>query len=189
MSTLIKKHIIGKAIRMQLNHGDITEEKVDAIVNAANSQLRHGGGVAGIIARKGGKLIDEESREWVKKHGLVAHDKPAYTNAGNLHCKYVIHAVGPVWGSGDEEYKLAAAVFGSLKLAEELSLESIAIPAISTGIFGYPNAQAAEVIYNAVKDYFLRIKKTKLKLVRIIVFDQPTTDAFLETWEKIFRVN
>ena len=105
--------------------GDITQEQVDAIVNAANSHLQHGGGVAGVIAHKGGQVIQQESHAWVRAHGPVSHAKPAYTSAGRLPCRYIIHAVGPVWGAGDEDHKLSAAVRGSLERADELNLRSI----------------------------------------------------------------
>lgn len=123
---------------LQLVEGDITTAKVDAIVNAANAHLQHGGGVAGIISRKGGPVIQRESDLWVREHGSVRHAEPAVTSGGSLPCRYVLHAVGPVWGEGDEDRKLAEAVTGSLRAADQLELTSIAFPAISTGIFGFP---------------------------------------------------
>ena len=83
--------------RLEIVQGDITGETVDAIVNAANSHLQHGAGVAGAILRRGGYQIQQESLEWVRQHGPVTHAEPAYTSAGKLPCRYVIHAVGPVW--------------------------------------------------------------------------------------------
>jgi len=124
---------------VQIAQGDITAEAVDAIVNATNSRLMHGAGVAGAIVRGGGPQIQAESRQWVREHGPVSHNAPAYTHAGNLPCHYVIHAVGPVWSEGDEEDKLAAAIRGSLQLAEQLDLGSIAFPAISTASSASPS--------------------------------------------------
>jgi len=161
--------------------GDLTLEKVDAIVNAANEYLIHGGGVAGAIVRRGGEVIQDESDEWVRKHGPVKHDKPAYTTAGNLPCRYVIHAVGPVWGSGDENRKLSEAIKGSLALADELNLDSIAFPAISTGIFGFPTDRAAEVILNTINDYFDQNPISGLDQVRLTLFEDQTVQKFIET--------
>jgi O-acetyl-ADP-ribose deacetylase (regulator of RNase III) len=168
---------------LQLVQGDLTTESVDAIVNAANSQLQHGGGVAGIIVRRGGRAIQAESDAWVREHGPVSHAKPAYTRAGILPCKYIIHAVGPVWGEGNEDGKLAAAISGSLSLADQLGLHSIAFPAISTGIFGFPKERAAGVIYSAVASYFAQHPSSDLMLVRLTLIDPPTIEAFLKAWD------
>ncbi len=168
--------------KLQIVQGDITQERVDAIVNAANQHLQHGGGVAGLIARKGGPQIQAESTNWVRQHGPVSHAEPAYTTAGNLPCRFVIHAVGPVWGSGDEDCKLAAAIAGSLRLAERLELRSIAFPAISTGIFGFPRQRAAGVICDAIAQYFRATPCSGVTTVRLVLFDQPTVDDFLEIW-------
>jgi O-acetyl-ADP-ribose deacetylase (regulator of RNase III) len=168
---------------LQLVQGDLITENVDAIVNAANSQLQHGGGVAGAIVRHGGYTIQEESDAWVRSHGPVAHAEPAYTGAGRLPCKYVIHAVGPVWGEGDEDQKMAAAVTGSLKLADHLGLTSIALPAISTGIFGFPKERAASIIFAAIQGYLAQHPASSVKLVRLTLFDQPTVEAFLHVWQ------
>jgi O-acetyl-ADP-ribose deacetylase (regulator of RNase III) len=148
----------------------------------------HGGGVAALISRRGGKIINKESRAWIKEHGPVSHSEPAYTSAGNLPCRYVIHAVGPVWGSGDEDNKLSAAVSGSLRRAEELDLSSIALPAISTGIFGFPKDRAAKVIYQTIHDHFSQNPDSGLNDVRMVVYDQPTTDVFLAIWEEFHNV-
>jgi O-acetyl-ADP-ribose deacetylase (regulator of RNase III) len=168
---------------LQLVQGDITTEPVDAIVNAANERLQHGGGVAWAILRRGGEIIQQESVQWVEEHGPVSHSKPAWTSAGLLPARYVIHAVGPVWGDGDEDAKLAAAVRGSLRVADELGLNSIAFPSISTGIFGFPKARAAGVFLKAIRLYFDQTPGSGLKIVRVILFDQPTLDAFIEVWK------
>jgi O-acetyl-ADP-ribose deacetylase (regulator of RNase III) len=186
MNTILHEHVFPNGQHLQLVQGDITLEQVDAIVNAANAQLAHGGGVAAIIARKGGPVIDQESRAWVKEHGPVSHPEPAYTRAGDLPCKYVIHAVGPVWGSGDEDAKLAAAVNGSLAVAAQLDLRSIAFPAISTGIFGFPKARAARVIFAAINAYFTENPASEIIQVHLTLFDQPTSNIFIQVWKDTF---
>ncbi len=138
-------------VTVELIKGDITEVEADAIVNAANSYLEHGGGVAGAIVRKGGWVIQEESREWVRRHGPpVPVGGVAVTGAGKLRAKYVIHAVGPRCGIEPIE-KLDDAVTNSLRKAEELGLTSIAFPAISTGIFGCPYEDAARIMARAIR--------------------------------------
>lgn len=169
-----------------LVHGDLTTQKVDAIVNAANERLRHGGGVAALIVQRGGQQINRESREWLAKNGPVLHDQPAYTSGGNLPCKYIIHAVGPVWGSGDEDQKLRSSIFGSLEVADDLSLSSVAFSAISTGIFGFPKKRAAEIIYKTFLLYFEQNPSSKLKDVRMVVYDARTTIAFDSIWGEVF---
>jgi O-acetyl-ADP-ribose deacetylase len=168
---------------IQIVQGDLTEETVDAIVNAANNRLQHGGGVAGIISRRGGPTIQRESNEWVAAHGLVSNASPAWTGAGDLPAKYVIHAVGPVWGEGDEDARLAAAVDGALWLAEELDLVSVSLPAISTGIFGFPKERAAAVIFMAIEDHFIANPSSGVRQVRLVLYDQPTVEIFLEAWQ------
>jgi O-acetyl-ADP-ribose deacetylase (regulator of RNase III) len=167
---------------IQIVQGDITAEETDAIVNAANSHLIHGGGVAGAIASKGGPVIQSESHAWVREHGPVSYERPAWTSGGQLHAKYVIHAVGPIWGSGDEESKLAAAIRGSLAVADELHCTSISMPAISTGIFGFPLKRAARVITAALREYFADTP-SGLKLVRVVLYDSGTAFEFVTLWE------
>ncbi len=183
MNRVLRKTLLTSGQVVQIVQGDLTEEPVDAIVNAANAHLQHGAGVAGAIVRRGGSIIQAESETWVHQHGLVKHDRPAYTGAGKLPCRYVIHAVGPIWGEGEEDAKLAACVQGSLKLADQLSLASIAFPAISTGIFGFPKSRAAKVFLSAIQDYFFHNPASGLKQVRLTLFDPPTVEAFLQEWE------
>ncbi len=179
-TVLIEKKLPTNQI-IQLVQGDITTEEVDAIVNAANERLQHGGGVAWAITKKGGSAIQRESDLWIRKHGSVRHSHPAWTSGGQLPAKYVIHAVGPVWGDGDEDRKLSDAVTGSLRVADELKCSSIAMPAISTGIFGFPKERAAAIILSAVENYF-DDNRSDLKVVRITLFDQPTVNVFLKFW-------
>ncbi|TJX16119.1 O-acetyl-ADP-ribose deacetylase [Tissierella creatinini] len=130
--------------------GDITDENTDAIVNAANNTLLGGGGVDGAIHKKGGRVILEQC----KKIGGCPTGEARITTAGDLASKYVIHTVGPIYGShrGDEENFLYLAYFNSLKLALEYNIKSISFPSISTGAFGYPIEEAVKVVVKAVKD-------------------------------------
>jgi O-acetyl-ADP-ribose deacetylase (regulator of RNase III) len=176
---------------LQLIQGDITVEATDAIVNAANEYLRHGAGVAGAILRRGGPVIEEQSNAWVQLHGPVRHNEPAWTSGGNLPCRFVIHAVGPVWddsdsaSSGDEkDAELVAAVKGSLAVADKLGLKSIAFPALSTGIFGFPEARAAGVIYRSIQEYFGG--PSGLRLVRLVLYNSSTVGAFEKVWHDHF---
>lgn len=182
MNLVITETKLGPGTKLQLIRGDITIEQVDAIVNAANSGLAHYGGVAGKISRAGGPVVQQESDVWVREHGPVPHDRPAYTSAGKLPSRYVIHAVGPVWGSGDEDRKLASAVTGALEVADQLKLSSIALPAISTGIFNYPLERAARVIPEAILDFTQQHPETSLHLIRLVLYDKQTVEAFKAAW-------
>jgi len=182
MSAILAEKILPTGQTLQIAQGDITLENVDAIVNAANEHLQHGGGVAWAIVRRGGDVIQDESDAWIAKHGLVPHSRPAWTSGGRLPARYVIHAVGPVWGDGDEDAKLADAVTGSLRAADELGLSSIAFPAISTGIFGFPKERAARIIFKAIKEYFTEQSNSGLKTVKLVLWDDETVKAFLANW-------
>lgn len=182
--TIHAEHRFPCGAELQLVQGDITDETTEAIVNAANQHLQHGGGLARAIARRGGPAIQRESDAWVREHGPVHHERPAVTSGGSLACRYVIHAVGPVWGSGDEDAKLAAAVTGALRAAGERGLASLALPAISTGIFGFPRERAAQVTLAAICAYF--DGDPGLRLVRLVLYDAPTLDAFQKAWHDHF---
>jgi len=178
MNQVVQEGELPGGRRLQLVQGDLTEEQVDAIVNAANSRLQHGGGVAGAIVRKGGREIQDESDAWVREHGPISPSQPAYTGAGRLPARYVIHAVGPIWGEGQEDEKLASAVAGALALADRLGLSSIALPAISTGIFGFPMERAARVILQALRGYFAAHPDSGLRLARLTLFDAAAVETF-----------
>ena len=184
MSAILAEKVLPTGQTLQIAQGDITLENADAIVNAANEHLQHGGGVAWAIVRRGGDVIQDESDAWIAEHGLASHSRPAWTSGGRLPARYVIHAVGPVWGDGDEDSKLAAAVTGSLRAADELVLSSIAFPAISTGIFGFPKERAAKIIFKSINTYFGAKSDSSVKLVRIVLFDEATVSAFLNVWEE-----
>jgi O-acetyl-ADP-ribose deacetylase (regulator of RNase III) len=185
MNTIIQTHSLPNGTELQIVRGDLTQEQVDAIVNAANSQLQHGGGVAGAIVRRGGWEIQRESTNWVRQHGPVTHDSPAWTGAGSLPCRYVIHAVGPRWGEGDEDAKLAAAVRGSLRVADDLGLESLAMPALSTGIFGFPAERAAKIILEAIRSYFDEHPQSSLRQVRLTLISDKMVRIFLDALNEI----
>jgi putative ATPase len=158
---------------------DITKQAVDCIVNAANSSLQHGGGVALAISRNGGYKIQEESDEYIKKNGKVPTGEVAVTSAGNLKARYIIHAVGPIWhgGTSNEDTLLYNAVINSLKKAEELGCSSVAIPAISSGIYGFPIKRCAKIFNNALKD-FLKNEPKNLKIVKICDIRKNVVDIF-----------
>lgn len=168
-------------VEIILKQGDLTEEKVDAIVNAANSHLQHGGGVAGAIVRKGGYSIQEESN----KIGYVEVGHSAITNAGSLPVKKVIHTVGPRWGEGDEINKLSNAVYNSLKLADENNLNTISFPAVSSGIFGFPKDKCAEVMLGSIKKYLSENPDTKIEKIIFCIIDDLTIKIFKEVFEKM----
>lgn len=161
--------------------GDLTERDIDAIVNAANSYLQHGGGVAGAIVRKGGQVIQEESN----KIGFVPVGDAAITGAGKLPCKYVIHAVGPRMGEGDEDNKLRNAVLNSFRLASEKGLKSISLPALSSGIFGFPKDRCAEILVREALHYIKETPKSSLKLIEFCVYDVLTMEYFKKEFDKI----
>jgi O-acetyl-ADP-ribose deacetylase (regulator of RNase III) len=160
-------------------HGDITEAAVDAIVNAANEHLQHGGGVAGAISRRGGDTIQAQSDQWVREHGRVVTGSAAITGAGRLPAKYVIHAVGPIWSSGDEERKLARALTSALTLADAHGVRAIAIPAISSGIYGMPKDVTARVLIRAVVAYLQVHNDSTIAEVQFCNIDEVTVTAFL----------
>lgn len=158
--------------RLTLVKGDITLQKVDAIVNAANSGLMGGGGVDGAIHRAGGPAILEECRGIVSQIGRLEAGKAVITTGGNLPAKYVIHTVGPVWrgGGNREEETLASCYTESLKIASDKGLASIAFPAISTGVYGYPQDHAARIAIGAAIGY-LKSNSTSIKSVHFVVYD------------------
>ena len=186
MNTLLIETVLSCGPTFQLVQGDITTETSEAIVSAANESLKHGAGVAGAISQGGGPDIQTESDAWVRKHGPVSHAEPAWTSGGRLPCRYVIHAVGPVWGDPGSDEDLAAAVTGCLRVAEELGLESISLPAISTGIFGFPKERAAGIIVKTVQNYFKTKSNSGIKVIRLVLYDASTVTAFLKVWHDHF---
>jgi O-acetyl-ADP-ribose deacetylase (regulator of RNase III) len=165
-------------MKIELNHGDITEQKVDAIVNAANRSLMGGGGVDGAIHRKGGPAILDECIHITNKHGGCDPGEAVYTTAGNLPAKYVIHTVGPVWngGASGEDELLRNCYLNSLRIAEELEVKSIAFPNISTGVYRFPKNRAAEIAVKVVQEY--SSSKTGIERVIFVCFDEENFEIY-----------
>jgi O-acetyl-ADP-ribose deacetylase len=168
--------------RVSVKLGDITKEAVDAVVNAANSTLLGGGGVDGAIHRAGGPEIVKECQEIRRtRHpdGLPTGEA-VITTAGKMAAKHVIHTAGPVYGRGGEEKAelLVACYWNSLKLAAEKGLTTIAFPAISTGVYGYPSDEAAKVSSETIKKFLNA--DSSIKQVRLVFFSQSDADAFLK---------
>jgi O-acetyl-ADP-ribose deacetylase (regulator of RNase III) len=162
--------------RIEIVQGDITQQRVDAIVNAANSSLMGGGGVDGAIHRRGGRAIIEECRKLratTLPRGLPP-GKAVATTAGELDATWVIHTVGPVYSKNeDRSGTLASCHTESLRIADEVGARSVAFPAISTGVYGYPLDEAAPVAIRAVRD-----ANTEVEEIRFVLFDQPAFAAF-----------
>ena len=165
---------------IQLIKGDITQNTADAIVNAANTRLLGGGGVDGAIHDAAGSLLLEECRSI----GGCPTGEARITKGYNLSAKYVIHAVGPIWGEGDEELKLRETIRGCFILAGELAIHSISFPAISTGIYRFPCGKAAQVFKEELFRFFKKNPQTGLHLVRMVVFDAQTLQTFLEEFHR-----
>lgn len=161
---------------LELVQGDITALEVDAIVNAANKFLEHGGGVALAISRKGGPIIQAESSAHVAKHGYLETGQAVITSGGNLPAQHVIHTVGPVWGEGDEDDKLRKAIRNSLTLADEQGIKTIAFPAVSTGIYHFPVARAAQLMLTETAAFLSG--KTSLQRVIFCLYDEATFRVF-----------
>ncbi len=168
---------------LELVRGDITQQAVDAIVNAANSGLRGGGGVDGAIHRAGGPEIMMECR----RIGGCPTGRAVITTGGSLPAAHVIHAVGPVYrdGAGGEAELLAGAYRSSLELAVERGLGSVAFPSISTGAYGYPIREAAHVALGAVRDFLLSEHKGALKLVRFVLFSEGDYGVYTEVLREL----
>ena len=163
---------------LELLDGDLTEMDTDAIVNAANTQLILGGGVAGAIRRKGGPEIQTEC----DKAGGTFVGGAVITTGGNLKAKHVIHAVGPRMGEGDEDQKMKNATQNSLKIADENHLKSISFPAISTGIFGFPIGRCAEIMLKTTIDYLKG--QTGLGKVVFCLFGRDSYEVFAKRLEQ-----
>lgn len=181
MKIISEHQIDGKTLR--LVKGDITERDVDAIVNAANSHLKHGGGVAGAIVRKGGPAIQEES----DRIGFTPAGTAVITGAGKLPARFVIHAVGPRMGEGDEDNKLKNAVLGSLMLASEKNLTSISMPAISSGIFGFPKDRCASILVGQSAAFLRKNRRSSLSLVEFCIFDDHTLGFFRKEFDGLAK--
>ncbi|MHC1725829.1 MAG: macro domain-containing protein [Syntrophobacteraceae bacterium] len=168
------------AKKITLVQDDLTALAADAIVNAANARLQLGGGVAGAIRAKGGPAIQEECN----RIGPINVGEAAVTGGGNLKASYVIHAVGPFYGEGDEDEKLRNATVNSLKRATEKALKTIAFPAISTGIFGFPKDRCAQIMLNTIAE-FLGTQKTSLEQVILCLWSKEDLELFERTLQGV----
>jgi O-acetyl-ADP-ribose deacetylase (regulator of RNase III) len=178
---------IGKT-KLSLVQGDITRQKTEAIVNAANSSLMGGGGVDGAIHRAGGPAILKECRKIVAQIGHLDTGKAVITRGGNLDAKYVIHTVGPVWHGGKrgEAELLASAYQESLKLAVAYKLKNISFPSISTGAYGYPMDEAAKVALSSVVS-FLRDKLMPLEQVVFVLYDSSSYQTYCTALHGLYK--
>jgi len=185
MSDILRQRTLATGQTISLRRGDLTLEDADAIVNAANEMLQHGGGLAGAISRAGGPEIQRESN----RIGFTDTGTAAVTGAGNLPAECVIHAVGPVWNNYDEEEAdrlLSSAVQAALEIASARELDSIAIPAISSGIYGFPKDRCAVVLLKAVLEYVVDNPDATPTDIRFVVLDTPTVEAFERAWDEGF---
>ena len=164
--------------KLSIIKGDIIQQTTDAIVNAANSSLMGGGGVDGAIHRAGGPAILEECKQIVSRQGRLPTGQAVITTGGKLKAKYVIHTVGPVYKNGlaGEPALLASCSRESLKLASARGIKSLSFPSISTGIYGYPLADAARTALGAVKAYLQ--EHPEIELVRFVLFGQQAFKAY-----------
>lgn len=169
--------------RLQLLEGDITLQETDAIVNAANSGLRGGGGVDGAIHRAGGPEIMEQCR----KIGGCPPGEAVITTGGNLKAKFVIHTVGPIWqdGTKGESEVLKNAYLNSLRIAEKSGVKSISFPSISTGVYGYPVSKASMIAVSTVIDYLKG--KTELESAVFVLFGAENFEAYKKSLNEYFK--
>jgi O-acetyl-ADP-ribose deacetylase (regulator of RNase III) len=166
---------------LELVEGDITRQDTDAIVNAANAALRPGGGVDGAIHRAGGPAIEAECR----RHGGCPTGEARITTGGNLKARYVIHTVGPVYRDGGhrEPELLSSCYWKSLELASARGIKSLAFPSISTGVYGYPMKNAAQVALKAVTDYLAR--HPEIELVRFVLFGRDAYEVYAKVLQEL----
>jgi O-acetyl-ADP-ribose deacetylase (regulator of RNase III) len=163
--------------------GDLTRQTVAAVVNAANENLQHGGGVAQAIVRTGGRVIQEESDAWIRNHGPVGPGESAVTTGGMLIASHVIHVVGPRYRAGqDNEGMLRDAVFAALDAAVEHELKSLAFPAISAGVFGYPPEEATKVLTDSVIKW-LQATPNEIVEIRLVGFSNELAELFARAIE------
>jgi len=163
--------------------GDLTAQPVAAIVNAANENLQHGGGVAAAIASAGGPIIQQESDDWIAEHGPIGPGRAAITSAGQLPSRYVIHVVGPRYREGqDNEGLLQEAITTALNAAAVSGCRTVALPAISAGIFGYPRAEACRVIAAAARSWLDR-RPGLISEIRLVAYDHEVAGLFKKALE------
>ena len=167
--------------KIKLEEGNLVLLDVEAVVNAANKNLILGGGVAGAIRQFGGPSIQEECN----KIGSVSVGEAVITGAGNLKAEYVIHAVGPVYGEGDEDAKLANATLNSLRIAKEKKIKRVAFPAISTGIFRFPLKRCSEIMIEVAMDFLKNEENEYPKEIIFCLYGQEAFSVFQNTLEQL----
>lgn len=167
--------------KIKLEEGNLVLLDVEAVVNAANKNLILGGGVAGAIRQFGGPSIQEEC----SKTGPISVGEAAITGAGNLKAAYVIHAVGPVYGEGDEDAKLANATLNSLRIAKEKKIKRVAFPAISTGIFRFPLKRCSEIMIEVAMDFLKNEENEYPKEIIFCLYGQEAFSVFQSTLEEL----
>lgn len=171
----------GVAPQIELIQGDLTEMDADAIVNAANNDLQHGGGVAGAIRRKGGEAIQRESNEI----GSIPVGGAAITSGGELKARYVIHAASMQLGGRTTAHALRSSTAHSLRIAAEKGLKTIAFPAVGTGIAGFPMQECAEVMLRESVDHLRR--GSSLEKIYFVLVDGPSLKTFQQVWRRLQR--
>ena len=172
-------HLLIGAARIELVQGDLTKDDSEVIVNAANSGLMGGGGVDGAIHRAGGPALLEECRKIVAERGRLPAGQAVITSGGRLPARFVIHTVGPVYSGKPRDAELLANCHAeSLKLAAARGLSSVAFPAISTGVYGYPVEEAAPVALRAVADFLKKNPDGPVRRVRFVLFSAGALEAF-----------
>ena len=185
----VSLYFLGGRIKLSVYKDDITKQRVDVIVNAANRELQHDGGVAAAILAKGGRTINEESQAIIRTRGFLKDGEAVVTNSGKLPCRAVVHAVGARYndvGAKKSKKILRQACLNSFAETEKLNLTSIALPAIGTGIHGMPKDVCAEVMFNAVDEYSRQgeVKKKKITDIRFININDPSVQAFSKEFKK-----
>ena len=184
-------NILGDSVKITIVQGDIVKQKTDGVVNAANNRLAHGAGVAGAIRTAAGQMLVKESNALIRRNGTVATGSVAVTGAGNIEgARKVIHAVGPQVTGGFTPTKgqcdqLESCMFQSLAAAVGHELRSLSVPAISTGIFGFPVQRAASILLNATVEYFQKESQGFLQEVRFVLFDETAYSTFCKTLRDI----
>lgn len=165
--------------QIELMQGDLTEMDTDAIVNAANNDLQHGGGVAGAIRRKGGDVIQQESNDI----GSIPIGGAAITSAGKLKARYVIHAASMQLGGRTTAHALRSSTAHSLRIATEKGLKTIAFPAVGTGIAGFPTEECAEIMLREATEHLKR--GSSLEKIYFVLFDGPSLKTFQQVWQRL----
>jgi putative ATPase len=180
--TVVARRQVGSAALVVVR-GDLTAQRVDVVVNAANERLAHGGGVAAALARAGGPEVQAESDAWVARHGPVGSGRAAVTTAGRMPADRIVHVVGPRWRRDrDNEPRLRAAVTAALDAAGAAGATTVALPAISAGIFGYPPAEAARAIAGEAARWLAGAPRS-VREVRLVGYDAALSGLFADAVE------